>query len=690
MENRWNEAEARAAVDRYRAQGIPDDLALRVYSSRLMGSDSRLVLHGGGNTSVKGAARDITGNNVPVLYVKGSGWDLASIEPPGFPAVRLEPIRALRKVEQLSDEEMVNALRANLLDASAPNPSIEALLHAFLPHTFVDHSHADAILALVDQPDPEDRCAEVFEGRLAVLPFVFPGFSLAGIAMRAFEADPSVEGIVLIKHGLFTFGETARESYDRMIHYVSLAERALSRSKPKPFLPRPGLRDLDETEVAALVPAIRGALAETDPNAPGGWRRWIVHYRTSEPIRAYAGGRDAQDYARRGVVTPDHIIRTKNLPLLLEPPQPADGASFAEACRNAVASYRREYHRYFEACAAQSPSPKKELDPTPRLVLLPGAGVFAVGATEKDARIAADLFEHQVEIVARAESYGRYTPLGAAELFEMEYWSLEQAKLGKGQEKEFARQVVLITGAASGIGAATAKAFAQRGAHLVLLDRDAAKLETLAAALSKLTGVLALAADLTDSAAVASAYRLSALRFGGVDIVISNAGGVWQGPMAECPEAELRASFELNFFSHQSLAAEAVRLFRIQGTGGQLLFNASKSAFNPGPDLGPYTLPKAALVALAKQYALDYGALGIRSNAVNADRVNTALFGEGVLEARAQARGLSVSEYLSGNLLKQEVRADDVAKAFVALAGSERTTGAVLPVDGGNIAASPR
>ena len=691
MQNRWDEAAAREAVETYREQGVPEELALRVYSSRLIGRDPALVLHGGGNTSVKGTGRGPTGAEVAVLYVKGSGWDLASIEPPGFPAVRLEPIRALRQVEHLSDEEMVNALRTNLLDASAPNPSVEALLHAFLPHRFVDHTHADAVLALVDQPDPEARCAEVFGERLAVLPFVFPGFALSGEAMRAYEADPAVEGIVLINHGLFTFGETARESYDRAIHYVELAERALSKGKARVFVPRKNLRTLDEEAAAELAPVIRGALAEPDPGAPGGHRRTILHFRTSEAIRTFVNGQGVEDYACRGVATPDHIIRTKNVPLLLPPPEPGDADGFGEVCRTAVVDYRAAYRRYFETHAARSPAPKRELDGTPRVILLPGAGFFAAGVSEKDARIAADLFEHTVGIIARAEGIGRYTPLGEAELFEMEYWSLEQAKLGKADEKEFARQVVLVTGAASGIGAATAEAFGRRGAHLVLLDRDG---ERLAAQAERLAGqgiaAHTVAGDVTDSRQVAEAFRGAALRFGGVDIVVSNAGGVWQGAIGECGEADLRESFELNFFAHQSVAANAVRTFKRQGTGGQLLFNASKSAFNPGPGLGPYTLPKAALVALVKQYALDYGGEGIRSNAVNADRVNTALFGDGVLEARARARGLGVSEYLSGNLLGAEVRAEDVARAFVMLALSERTTGAVFPVDGGNIAASPR
>ena len=714
----WKDSAAREAVERYGARGVPEPLALRVYTSRLIGGDPALVLHGGGNTSVKGKAAhgsygagQDAGEPPTVLFVKGSGWDLATIEPEGFPAVRLEPIRALRNVTAMSDEAMGVALRGQLLDPSAPNPSVEALLHAFLPHRFVDHTHADAILALVDQPDPEAVCREVFGPRLAVLPFVFPGFPLAGIAMEAFERDPSVEGIVLINHGLFTFGETARESYHRMIHWVGVAQHALdggagggAGGKKRVFPVRAGLYQPDQAGLADAVPIIRGALGHDDPAAPEGRRGMLLHFRTSEAIRAFVDGQGVEDYAMRGVATPDHIIRTKNVPLVL-PPLEADpakrNAALTESLRTGVAGYVEAYRAYFAAgnrearkgADGTADGGKTMLDPLPRIVLLPGAGLFAAGKTESEARIAADIYEHTIGVIAAAESYGRYVPLNPPRLFEMEYWSLEQAKLGRSAEKAFSRQVVLITGAASGIGRATAVAFAKEGAHLALLDLDRAGLEEVAGLVeAKGHGGRAavLPCDVTDPSAVVGAFRAAVLRFGGVDVVVSNAGRVWQGALGDVPEQELRASFELNFFAHQSVAAEAVRLFKRQGTGGRLLFNASKSTFNPGPGMGPYTLPKAALIALMKQYAVDYASIGVRSNAVNADRVHTALFGDGVLEQRAKARGVSVEAYLSGNLLGLPVRVEDVAAAFVMLARAERTTGTVLPVDGGNIAAAPR
>jgi NAD(P)-dependent dehydrogenase (short-subunit alcohol dehydrogenase family) len=432
---------------------------------------------------------------------------------------------------------------------------------------------------------------------------------------------------------------------------------------------------------------VRGALSRAGEGEP---RRVVLHHREQETIHAFVSDPRLGDLARRGVATPDHIIRTKNTPVLL-PPFDGDEAAYAQACRAAVTVYVDDYRRYFEAGALMSQTEKTMLDPAPRIALVPGVGVLAAGKTEQEARIAADIYEHTVSIIEAAEGYGVYTPLGEDELFDMEYWSLEQAKLGKGAEPPLARQVALITGAGSGIGAAVARLFAAQGAQLVLLDRAAAGLESVAGAVrSGAVGVLPLVVDVTDRAAVAEAMDQAVRRFGGLDLVVSNAGAVWQAPMADCSDDDLRASFELNFFAHQTVAREAVRVFQRQGTGGQLLFNASKAAFNPGPLMGPYALPKAAVVALMRQYALDYGELGVRSNAVNADRVPTALFGDGVLASRAKARGLSVEDYLSGNLLHRPVLPQDVAQAFLALALSAKTTGAVLPVDGGNIAAAPR
>jgi rhamnose utilization protein RhaD (predicted bifunctional aldolase and dehydrogenase)/NAD(P)-dependent dehydrogenase (short-subunit alcohol dehydrogenase family) len=682
VRSRWSDAEAAAAVAHYGAAGLSEDLALRVYTTRLLGQDPLLVLHGGGNTSVKTRARDVLGDEVEVLAVKGSGWDMGTIEPPGLPLVRLEPLRRARRLTHLSDEDMVSFQRANLLDAAAPNPSVETLLHAFLPHRFVDHTHAAAVLSIVDQPDAERLARDVWGARAAYVPYIMPGFALARAAAEIYEADPRVEALILLRHGIFTFGADAREAYERMIEMVMLAERRLEEGRrPHATARLPG----PIASVAEVAPIVRGACAlrRRDDTEPG---RFVLAFRTGPDIRAYVDGADLAAYAGRGVVTPDHVIRTKRLPLIL--PAPVEGRlnAFEQAVRGAVERFAADYRAYFAAENARVGLTKHPLDPMPRVVLVPGLGLFGVGKSFGEASVAADLAENTIRVVSDAEAIGRYEPLGTPELFDMEYWSLEQAKLGKAAPKPFAGQVAVVTGAAGAIGRAIAAALRGEGAEVALLDLDPAGAEAAAAAI----GGFGLACDVTDRAAVASAFDRVAERFGGLDILVSNAGAAWQGRIGEADDAMLRKSFELNFFAHQGVAQEAVRIMRTQGTGGVLLFNVSKQAVNPGPDFGPYGLPKAATLALVRQYAVDHGGDGIRSNGVNADRIRSGLLTDDMIRARSTARGLSEADYMGGNLLRREVTAADVAAGFVMLAKARSTTGHILTVDGGNIAAALR
>ena len=686
MKSRWSDTEAERAVADYEGSGVNRDVALRVYTSRLLGGDPRLVLHGGGNTSVKTHMADLTGASIEVLCVKGSGWDLATIEPSGLPALRLAPLQKLIVLESLGDADMVNLQRGQLLDAAAPNPSVETLLHAFLPDKFIDHSHANAVLALSDQEAGANLCAEVFDGRAALVPYVMPGFALAKLAARVHAEDPGVEGLILLKHGIFTFGADARESYERMIDLVSAAEARLAKGARTRVAGTALPRAL--APVAAVAPILRGACAACLDEGEGTWRRQILEYRTSPAILDYVGGAELGRYASAGVVTPDHVIRTKARPLFVPAPEVEGLDAFATEVRAAVARFAADYGAYFARHNARTGADKTALDALPRVILVPGLGLFGLGASTKDARIAADLAETTVEVISAAEAIGRYAPVGEADLFDIEYWSLEQAKLGKGAEKPLARHVALVTGGGGGIGAATAQAFAAEGAEVAILDIDEAAARGVAAGIG--ASALAVACDVTESGQVRAAFDAACTAFGGVDIVVSNAGAAWQGRIGEVAEEDLRASFELNFFAHQSVAQSAVRVMRAQGTGGVLLFNASKQAVNPGPDFGPYGLPKTATLHLARQYALDYGADGIRSCAVNADRVRTGMAAGGLLEARAKARGVSVADYMSGNLLGREVKPEDVARAFVSLALAPKTTGAVLTVDGGNIAAALR
>jgi len=684
MRSAWNDRDADAAIARYASLGR--DLALRVYTTRLLGKDPRLVLHGGGNTSVKTRLADLNGDAVDVLCVKGSGWDMGSIEPAGLPAVRLAPLLKLRARKQLSDEEMVRLQRANLIDPSAPNPSVEALLHAFIPHKFIDHTHSTAVLALTDQPDGEALCREVYGARVGYVPYLMPGFGLAKAAAQIFEADPSVEGLILVKHGIFSFGADARQAYERMIALVTLAEQRLAKNR-KPAFVRARL-PARPARVADVAPIVRGACSLPDGKTDGAWKRFVLDFRGNDAVMNFVNGTEAARYGQAGVVTPDHNIRIKNCPLVVAAPGDGELAGFKEQVRGAVAAFGERYRDYFARNNARVGGIKTMLDPAPRVVLVPGVGLFGLGRSKKDAGVAADLAEAAIATITDAEAVGRFEPLPEADLFDVEYWSLEQAKLGNARELPLAGQVAVITGAAGSIGFATAKAFAAAGAEVALLDIDEAAAQAKAKAIGG--AALGIRCDVTDAASVRDAFAAAATAFGGVDITVSNAGAAWQGRIGEVDEAVLRQSFELNFYGHQRVAQAAVRIMRAQGTGGCLLFNVSKQAVNPGPDFGPYGLPKAATLFLVRQYALDHGSEGIRANAVNADRIRSGLLTEEMIAARSRVRGVSEQAYMQGNLLGREVAAEDVAQAFLAQALALKTTADVTTVDGGNIAAALR
>ena len=681
MKSRWNDDDAKRAVEAYGAEGVNEDIALRVYTTRLIGRDPLLVLHGGGNTSVKTRAVDDLGQEHDVIAVKGSGADMAEIEPWGLPEVKLGPLREMRALAALSDEAMVNTQRLNLLNAAAPNPSVETLLHAFLPHKFVDHAHAAAVLSLVDQPDGTDLAREVYNGRMGFVPYIAPGFDLAKAAADVFDEKPDVEGLILHKHGIFTFGDTAQDAYERMIEMVSLAEARLRQGRPVVF--QTAHVPAEPASAADTAPILRGACAIHHPGQDP--TRFIAEFRSNSEILDYVNGADLASYSQRGVVTPDHIIRTKNKPLVVSAPDNGNLAAFARSVQAAVETYVAEYDIYFSRENEAVGGTKTKLDPMPRVILVPGVGLFGLGRSAKDATIASDLAENTVRVITDAEAIGRYEPLPESDLFALEYWSLEQAKLAKQVVKPLTGQVAVITGAGA-IGSAVAKALAGDGAAVAILDIDGDAAEEAARAVKG----IGIACDVTNPSDVANAFAAVCERFGGVDILVSNAGAAWQGRIGDVPDDVLRNSFELNFFAHQTVAREAVAVMLKQGTGGALLFNISKQAVNPGQNFGPYGLPKAATMLLMRQYALDYGADGIRSNGVNADRIRSGLLTDAMIAERSKARGLTEADYMAGNLLRAEVMAEDVAQAFLALAKARKTTGHVETVDGGNVAAALR
>jgi rhamnose utilization protein RhaD (predicted bifunctional aldolase and dehydrogenase)/NAD(P)-dependent dehydrogenase (short-subunit alcohol dehydrogenase family) len=682
MKSRWSDPEFRSVVDGYVRAGLNLDLATRVYTTRLLGGDPELVLHGGGNTSVKTVMSDADGSEVPVICVKGSGWDMGTIEPAGLPAVRLAALAALARFDTLSDMEMVRQQRRLLMDPSAPNPSVEAILHGLIPARHVDHTHANAIVALTDQPDGEALAREIFPDAI-VVPYVMPGFVLAKACAKALAAAPGATSMMLLKHGVFTWSDDARESYEAMIGLVDLAERRLANGRPRPFAPAPQPASL--ASPADIMPILRGRLSRPTV-VEGRPKRMVVTFRTSPAILDLSDAVNAADLVSRGNATPDHILHIKRTGVALPAPEAGKLDAFAAKLDVALADYIAGYRAYFERNNVRVGGDRVMLDPLPRVFYVAGLGIFAAGASAKGANVVADVAEATVDVITKAEGLHGFDPLPEEDLFDVEYWSLEQAKLAKQTEKPLSGQVAVVTGGASGLGLAVAKALRDEGAEVAILDIAA---DGVAAA-AKSVGALGLHCDVTDAEAVDRAVAEAVEAFGGVDILISNAGAAFQGSLTTVSDEVFEKAFAVNFWSHHYVARAAVRVMEAQGTGGALVFNVSKQAVNPGPDFGPYGASKAALMALMRQYAIEHGASGITSNAVNADRIRTGLMTDAMVAERSKARGVTPEAYMRGNLLKREVLASDVAAAFVHLVKARVSTGAVVTVDGGNVAAMLR
>jgi len=684
VHNNWNDSEAMKFANAAGDDHADRELALRVYSSRIIGQDSNLVLHGGGNTSCKLKRKDIFGNEIDILHVKGSGWDLGVIEAQGLPGVRLNPLLELRQLNALSDEDMVNLQRANLLDSTSPNPSVETLLHAFLPHKYVDHTHASAMLSLANLPDVEAVVKEIFADSLVCVPFIMPGFELAKAAAEIYDANPDVEGLLLINHGHFAFGNSAKQSYDRLIKHTNMVESWLEKTTGSvPKLAKGRSKEMS-AKAKEVLPILRGIIADANAKFIGNRdiSMPVMDLRNGENVQEFFAQNDLSSLSKRGVATPDHVIRTKNYPLYLTTDIIAKGRT---AISKAVENFIADYSAYFKKNNTRVGGTKTMLLPTPNLAWIEGVGVVGISSNAKAAGIASDLAAQNITVMTNGEASGGFYPVDEQKIFDMEYWSLEQAKLGKGKPPQMQGSIVMITGGGGAIGLATAKAFAALGANIFLIDLDDKLLE--AAILDLGAGHGGIALDITSKGAANKAMAACVEQFGGLDILISNAGAAWTGAIATLDDDVLRKSFELNFFAHQSFAQAATRLFQDQGRGGQILFNISKQAINPGKGFGAYGIPKAATFFLLRQLALELGSDNIRVNGVNADRIRSGLLDEAFVSERAKARGVNEETYMSGNLLGREVEAKHVGNAFVALALSERTTAHVMTVDGGNIEA---
>jgi rhamnose utilization protein RhaD (predicted bifunctional aldolase and dehydrogenase)/NAD(P)-dependent dehydrogenase (short-subunit alcohol dehydrogenase family) len=681
MRSAWSDTDAASAVRTWGGK-FGETVALRTYSSRLLGGDRALVLHGGGNTSVKAPLRDVFSDEVPALFVKGSGWDLATILPEGFSPVDLGWVRRLRALPSLTDEAMVETLRTHLL-REAPDPSIETLLHGFLPDTFVDHSHADAIVGLTNRPDGAAHTREALGEGVVLVPYVKAGYDLAKVAAAAYDAQPDAEGMVLLHHGLFTWGPTAREAYERHVALVDRAERyLLARHRPLARTERP------RPPVEQVLPALRGALSRLDPAG----RRFVLRFRPAPSAHLS----DLAGAVAQGPLTPDHVLRTKPRALALDLGPGVDRA----ALEPAVQAFADGYRAYFEACAAAAGGSYQALDPVPRVVWLAGLGVVGVGATAREADAAADIAVQTLATVEAAAGLGPLAPLPDERLFEMEYWSLEQRKLGKQVEPLLARRVALITGAGGAIGVGVARQLLASGAHVVLTDRDPEALARAAAELGERARCVAVTLDVTDTASVEAGFDAAVRAFGGVDLVVVNAGIAVTGALGDVTDADFARATEVNLHgAHRTIRAAAHR-FEREGRGGDVVMISTKNVAAPGAGFGAYSATKAGAHQLARVAAVELAPLGVRVNLVAPD----AVFSEGAVASglwagigpdRARARGLEVVDlpafYRGRNLLKLEVTGSHVGHAVVFLAsGRIPTTGAVLPVDGGLPEAFPR
>jgi rhamnose utilization protein RhaD (predicted bifunctional aldolase and dehydrogenase)/NAD(P)-dependent dehydrogenase (short-subunit alcohol dehydrogenase family) len=751
MRSRWSDDEAAGFVARYCAEwGEP--LALRTYSARLLGAEPGLVLHGGGNCSVKSAWTNVLGEDVDAIFVKASGGDMAVLEPEGLPGLDLGYLRRLRALPALSDGAMVDQLRTHLFRADSPTPSIEALVHAFLPATFIDHTHADAILLLTNREGGEAAVAEALGPDVIVIPYVTPGFELALAAATALEAQPEARAMVWAHHGIVTWGETARASYEAMIELVTRAEEwaaarraarartgvagARSATPSKPAAPprrgaascedvSPQPRPVSGRLPAEIIPVVRGLLAGRSGDADRPYDRVVIQVLDDPDILEALLAPGAREALVTPPLTTDHLIRTKSLPLWIDALRYDGPAHPAERTAAAVEAYCEEYEGYLARHSGDLPEGVETFDPRPRVVMIPGLGVMCAGPDLQQAVITRDITKHTIAVKAALAAEGTaYLGLPEDELFRMEYRTLQHAKLQKypaaigapaagssasapsaaaaSGEAPLRGEVALITGAAGAIGTGICEGLLWTGALVAATDLAGVPLDTLvenlgAAFPGRIIGV---PLDVTDPESVAAAFGQVLHTWGGVDLVIPNAGIAAVSPLTELDLDHFRLLEKVNVEGTLLVLAEAARLFRRQGTGGDIVLVSTKNVFAPGANFGAYSSTKAAAHQLARIASLEFAGDDVRVNMVAPD----AVFGHGTRRSglwaevgpdRMKARGLDEAGleayYQSRNLLKAQVTSMHVANAVLFFATRQTpTTGATIPVDGGLPDSTPR
>jgi rhamnulose-1-phosphate aldolase/alcohol dehydrogenase len=684
MNSRWDDA----------AVGNLDGLGLLVYASRLIGAETSMVVWGGGNTSIKLAERDYRGREVRVLRVKGSGSDLKSIEKKHFPGVRMDDVLALLERQDMGDQEMVDYLAHALQEPASPRPSIETLLHGFLPAQAVIHTHADAIVSLTNNDRAADVLREVYGAEVIALPYRRPGFLISREVAETFERHPKAKALLLEKHGTICWGATVKEAYLSTVDLISRAEEAIGhRAKGRVRfggVAVPAASPDERRKVAlAVAPALRGLVGRD--------RRVVMGFDDAPDVLEFACSKEAAALSTIGPATPDHTIYTKRLPCFAAVDDPRDPAAVAAAIKTAVERFVDDYTAYVKAGGGTVPT-----DAFPRVITVAGLGMFTTGKDRRTATIVSDIYHHTISVLGAATSFGGYVSLSAQEAFDVEYWPLELYKLSQAPpEKELARRIVLVTGGASGIGRAAALRLAAEGAHVVVGDLDAAGARKVADEVVAAVGparAIGLGMDVASEASVRTAFEEAVLAYGGLDIVVSNAGIAHSSPVDQMTLADWERSFAVNSTGHFLVAREGMRVLKAQGLGGAFVFVATKNVMSPGKDFAAYSAAKAAEAQLAKVLALEGGPHGIRSNIVNPDAVfrDSKLWSEDVRRARARAQGISVEQledfYRKRNILAAPILPEDVAEAVLFLASerSAKTTGCTITVDGGVKDAFPR
>ena len=710
MRSRWSGKEAGDYLARYAAEwGEP--LALRTYSTRLLGSEPDLVLHGGGNSSVKAPWTDVFGKEVKAVFVKASGADMAQIAPSGHVGLDLEFLLRLRTVPDLDDCCMVDLLRTHLLRADSATPSIEALVHAFLPATYVDHTHADAILALTNRKNGQDVAQEALGDEVAVLPYVTPGFKLALATSLALKVHPRARGLVLAHHGLVTWGESAEESYEMMIDLVSRAESYLAKAHsshavsaaPPAVAAAPDAGPAADPRLARVACILRGLLAERGDDADHPYGRVVLLTLDGPAVLAALAAQGARDTLVTPPLTSDHLIRTKALPLWVEGLDLDDEVELRGRLSAAIEEYSHAYMAYLDRYAGEMPQGVEAFTPKPQVVMVPGLGVFCAGSDLREAGIARDITEHTIVTKTAVVAGGAlYEGLSEAELFAMEYRPLQHAKLAKGAWAPLRAHVALVTGAAGAIGTGVCRGLLEAGCLVAGGDLPGEALETLVRDLgAEYPGCIAgVAMDVTDVESVAAAFAQVARTWGGIDLVVPNAGVAAVASLTDLGLDEFRRLERVNVEGTLLVLAESARWFRRQATGGDIVLVSTKNVFCPGASFGAYSSTKAAAHQLARVASLELAADDVRVNMVAPDAVfscgarRSGLWAE-VGPGRMKSRGLDEAGleayYKDRNLLKTQVTAQHVANAVLFFATRQTpTTGATIPVDGGLPDATPR